>query len=1068
MNIDWKRIKNGYTGFERLAVDYVNDNVQCDGCKWEHTKNTRDSNHDAILVKKKEEIPEISSINTAIFVGYSNNIDIWWMEAKYSSSDDKKILPRYRLDATIVSAILSRNLKKVIFVTNLSISAKTMFDIQKALIVGSSCKEVIFCTKNELEAWLIHKDYSVFQLYFNYSKSEFENLSAQNIISNSGLTFYDIGENLFLEPLNMIYSGFIYEINFDITVFRECRGNLTLLTNLEKKSEDIKLINLKPGTNHFAYKVHVPNKLQYEKITEKDVSGECKTVLPPMLTYEIANYEDNTTEKISIFPNNALEIIDSSFFYINIRSQETLCTELFKDSKRGILDFNRKTTIFYINGKSGVGKSYMLQRYKQLIDNELTNCLCVTYIFTGDQSYDIGVIKRFLFNLFFPYINYMDIDYSYISEFKDKTNRFSEKYWNFILSSTDIDLFMKSCNDKSYIEEILPQNVSINKKIVIFDDLHKLDNKILSFLSNIIKYLAKYNYSIYCILASQKSINNMYFHDMYNATVLSKELKVTKNDISEIICKKFSYLNLNQIDVLFGSVIELVFFLKYLENAMDTIKDYDDFRLAYNIFKSSDILKYELLAKFKDTFRKNADVEALCSCIYYTNNGIDFEIIQKSSELRDTINILLDAELVKKNSNDFYVPWHDYYKGIYVSNLPLKECKNLTIPFKSVYDLKVLLTLEKYSDDVLEKVLEELNILYSKQKFYSIYYILENFFLEKENRIKIKNRISCEQYYSLFAYFCYANTNAGWKYSGYEKFYELYIETQNNKNYLVQSIHYIILWEIINSLYEAGRFTEALEKVKLFHNIPQMVKENWAYIFEWDFKSLNNSVNSVNILIDSEYGHNCINQIATSDKLLLKDVCYTTYRIILCNLVNDFKVAKKILYDYNYIIQNDERFDKKSKYMYDFTVKFFDCIDNVIDISEVIYANEKIKNEFLNDYNRHIYIISLLALIKKDINLCEEYSCEYLKSCRPLKKRQLAFREAYLAVLSFHGGDIEQTIKHLEDELSCLKNYKTYLPVVKHNLDFVKKNKFQLNNITFYYGDELLENKYYIDIRMLY
>lgn len=59
------------------------------------------------------------------------------MEAKYSAeaTQENSIISRYRLDATIVSAILSRNISKIIFVTNLEIASKTIADIRKALIL---------------------------------------------------------------------------------------------------------------------------------------------------------------------------------------------------------------------------------------------------------------------------------------------------------------------------------------------------------------------------------------------------------------------------------------------------------------------------------------------------------------------------------------------------------------------------------------------------------------------------------------------------------------------------------------------------------------------------------------------------------------------------------------------------------------------------------------------------------------------------------------------------------------------------------------------------------------------
>ena len=130
MNINWSRIIDGFNGFEKLAVEFVKENEPRRGCEWKHTKNTRDGNHDAILSKEfsKQIKPEF-----AIFVGYADNADIWWMEAKYSSdlNSKNKVISRYRLDATIVSAILSCSVSKIVFVTNLEIASKTISDMDK-------------------------------------------------------------------------------------------------------------------------------------------------------------------------------------------------------------------------------------------------------------------------------------------------------------------------------------------------------------------------------------------------------------------------------------------------------------------------------------------------------------------------------------------------------------------------------------------------------------------------------------------------------------------------------------------------------------------------------------------------------------------------------------------------------------------------------------------------------------------------------------------------------------------------------------------------------------------------
>ena len=82
MNINWETIVDGFRGFEKLALEFVEENEPQNGCSWKPTKETRDGNHDAILAREVSDTPKP---DFAVFVGYANNVDVWWMEAKYSA-----------------------------------------------------------------------------------------------------------------------------------------------------------------------------------------------------------------------------------------------------------------------------------------------------------------------------------------------------------------------------------------------------------------------------------------------------------------------------------------------------------------------------------------------------------------------------------------------------------------------------------------------------------------------------------------------------------------------------------------------------------------------------------------------------------------------------------------------------------------------------------------------------------------------------------------------------------------------------------------------------------------------
>lgn len=1059
MNIDWRKLKSGFSSFETIAVDLVNDKDNDNHYKWIQTKGTRDHNHDGILVKEKA---PVSTEKTAVFVGYThNNIDVWWMEAKYSAIDGKKeqVMPRYRLDATIVSAILSKKIKKVVFVTNLNIASKTIFDLRKALISSTSCQEVVFYTRTQVEFWLLHQPFKYFKTYFPSLARYYNQISISNPVIESGLELYGIGNNLFKESLTIVYTGFAYELHFTVTTQEELRIVLDKAINLQEIPEDMKDLKLKPGENCFCFNTKIPKKIQHEPIHSKDVPGEYKAPLHIELVYKTA-----TGDLLSISPKGILDIVDSDTFLVDIPSQADICKELTDITINSLNNENMRFSIALLEGKSGVGKSFVLQRYRQELSARLNNSVCNYYQFNGDLVIDSRLVKQMLMFVLFPYIDYANLDRKYMENLQEVANM-PTMFWEFVSPKEDLESFMKFYNNWELISTVLTTEIHVNARILICDDLHKLDDRVSSVFYDLIKLFEIYNYPVFLVISSQRSIDSS---KKYMQPICKKQLEISSDDVKQVLKRIIANLELDNPSPLFGSVPELICFIKYLSQLGKEINSYEELRLFYNLYKRSKILKNEIITKFKQVFAQHENVIPLCSCIYYTSSGIHMQLINEDSELRKAKDILVSEELIKKDENDYYTAWHDTYKEIYRSTFELVKCKEIEIPFQNTYDKKNLFVLQGTEENAICILLDSLKKLYSEQKFYSIYYILENIYTQKEKREQYKNQISSKHYYMLFAYFCYANTNASSQYSGFEMFSELYHQTQNNKNIIIQSIHYIILWELINCLYESGNYEKAMSHVELFEAMPESVKCNWAYLFEWDYNSLYNSVRSADLLIQSEKGINCISKIPRPQQLHNKDISYTSYRLILSNLTNDYANAMKLLRSYNQIIQDDVSFDHKSKYAYDFTVKFFDCVENKIDISEVIDANNIIKQEFLNDYNRHICIISALALIKKGLDLCETYSLEYLKSSRPLKYRQKAFQEALFALICLAKEKKSDAIAHLKKEQEIFSEYENYLPVISHNIKFIEECSFSITAVDFYIGKSMESGKYYIDIRMLY
>lgn len=94
------------------------------------------------------------------------------MEAKFSTNVEH--LTRYRLDATLVSAILKGTVGRVIFVTNIDVNIQTINDIRQALTCATHCQEVDFCTKDYLEYWLYQKPNILKEFFADYNDEPIE------------------------------------------------------------------------------------------------------------------------------------------------------------------------------------------------------------------------------------------------------------------------------------------------------------------------------------------------------------------------------------------------------------------------------------------------------------------------------------------------------------------------------------------------------------------------------------------------------------------------------------------------------------------------------------------------------------------------------------------------------------------------------------------------------------------------------------------------------------------------------------------------------------------------------
>lgn len=358
--INWENIKNSYKGFESLAVKYVQMKYDSN---FAHTGETRDGNKDAVLEK------EIYTI----ILGYQsspNASEEWWMEAKYSESKD--VLPRYRLDATLVSAILKGNVGRIIFVTNMNIPSQTINDLRQAIIGVTVCNEVNFCTRNMLEYWLYQNTDVLSEYFLDYQN---ENIDLDELILINNIKYFNAQaiNYVFKENLRVLEIGETYIASF--SVFSKNSQNVAL--KLDHSLQGINILNprkwiLQNGINNLQFSFVLKSNYGYRSNKKKQ-----EHMLLPEPVFRLETLQ--VVSECSVTVNS--QIVEN----ISIPSQVKIEKEIFNFFIKS--NRNNGLHLFYLYGQSGVGKSRVLNNYISSINN--FSCLCFCCEMSGDYKQDL-------------------------------------------------------------------------------------------------------------------------------------------------------------------------------------------------------------------------------------------------------------------------------------------------------------------------------------------------------------------------------------------------------------------------------------------------------------------------------------------------------------------------------------------------------------------------------------------------------------------------------------------------------------------------------------------------------
>ena len=1033
--IDWANIVNGYKGFESLAVKYVQAEYDSN---FEHTKDTRDGNKDAI--SKKEEY--------TIILGYQPSPNVreeWWMEAKYSES--KKILPRYRLDATLVSAILKGNVGRIIFVTNMNIQSQTINDIRQAITDVTVCKEVNFCTRNTLEYWL-YQHLDILQNFFpdyHHESIELDDLMlVENIKYYSAIDIhYTFRENLCVLDLGQIYRA-------DFAVFSKDARKVSLASNSYLKGIKFvspKKVALQKGINNIQFYFMLKSNYGYSSVKRKQ---EHNFLPEPSFTLD----------SLHIVSEGKVAINKQALANYKIASQE--------DMKQNIRDFFHKakgTNLYYLYGHSGVGKSYVLSNY--ISSKEHFGYYCLYCEMSGIYTQDLQNLIDCINYIYFPYLPSDGITAEYLKNVQSN-NYLPPLYLQIIKFRDDMEqlskLFVK------YITEsitLFPRQLYINQRQIIVDNAHKASATVINVLYKITAEQSMLEAPFRFIFSGQWIQHTDVYSQLCAITnVQEKELRITVDDCLNLLSDQNYDTKLKgfmEASPLFSNIIELLLFSVYLREHNQTIQSFEDFLILYHLFFANNMMDLYIKHLFDNAVKNDEKAAWLCNQVYWNASGMPRTDTEEEHKLLCCHLIKLDATAKR------VIPYHDLYAKCYRKNYVYSQLSG--IPFIQ------LLEYGKFQD--IQSVSEKIQEQYKQKNYILVYYTLEPVF--REGSSIYKNRMDETTYFTLFHYFAHACAFCSIDISGYKIFEQIYSETKKiyHPTAQIQLIRNAALWELTNSTFESLKYEKAL-------NLCKKLLEDTSRLVEYGImegKTVKDSVHYHNArviqsIIKSEMSEKDNKIFFQSSEQQMIDHNMNN-RLWSFRVRYSLSIMQQKPYEALQLLQkchdHYEALDDNSEKYYLWSSFYASYIKMIISkesskrYQEEIQASstlEKIKDMFFNDYRKMLYGIVLYLYYcnrKEEADLYLLSDCHVLRDKRPRLK---GFEHLILALRHIKELENLPALAELQKAYAIFRHIPSYGNLIKHNINLIESDHQKTyKQIEYYLGGTLKKDIYYLDIR---
>lgn len=1029
-NINWENIIDGFQGFEKLAVQFLNDVYV--NINWTQTSSTRDGNKDGVAVIMG-------------YQSYKNTPTYWWMEAKYSQSFER--LSRYRIDATVVSAILEGNVDKVVFVTNIIIDTKTMSDITEALKYTACCTEVEFYTKYSLEYWLLQSP-EIYKSFFSACRENIPTLVDDYIVSQEIVYYRPLAQYLaFIEPVRELVVGEQYVAYFGVVSRKSMQISIQTAGNLKgiRFLSKVKNIPIHEGENTLNFAFMIKENYGYKRSSGKRI---------PMPEFKIGN--------TSIYSYRHIPVIRRKNSVLDLPSQKNILEILKK--KYTLYIHQHLPIIVSINGESAMGKSMLLEKFLGEYRQTYQKAFYCEFTETGKGN--AKLLINLLIYILFPYLAPDTIDLDYI---KSIDNSDIQRLMSDLIKYKDDNENILSCiSCLVNTPELLPNKISINDRMIILDNMHLLEYKSSLLVSKIIVEVYEKGLPVFLVLCGQPPYFNRtpYQYLIERCVVTQLKLDIDSRDILD--CCQISLdgkYDLSLLDSYEMNAANLLLFYEYITAENKTINTFQELLVALRFFWISDFSEQYIHNKFKNSILQDEYFRNILDRVYWSCSPVNIhELFCSPAQIEN----LIVNNLLKYNSNGELVPTNILYRSCYRKHY-LPNFQNFNYIPNSPEDIRIKLLTSLEKKEIQESIGKVSKLFYCKQ-YYNVIFILESTFLGDRRKV-LKNLLKKEEYYSLYYFYVYSKHQNGEPYEYKKAFTTIKEAGQNSYNLELLHLSLQCLWELGVIDYDNMEYNQVLQKKSeadtIILKINRLLKNDnnvKNYVNYHDFLVLDTLIKrEIGESIDDTLFYERTNDMYTYGFSYRALSFSARYALVLCS--DNIELCTKMLYETGQkILQQYGKEDKHYLWCMFFYNFYMLVWKNEISYFEpMVNFHEQMKKNQYGNYRKKLYAIAAYLYSIGDIANGNRYLFRDTIFPYEARNRNRAFYYETLALYEALNGNFEIALNLLDKASDIFKDYKKYKTLLNHNKKILEERKFSSSRIRFLFNYEMDNNTYYID-----